>query len=401
MKKNIFLIIICVILLNGKIWAEDSEQIDIHGFISQGYIKSSDNNYLADTQEGTFQFNEMAINFGSWLTPELRVGLQLFARDLGSLGNDEIILDWATADYHYRRWLILSAGKIKIPFGFINETRDMDMLRTNIFLPQGVYNEGWRDTVTGMKGLSVHGTIPVPNMGTLIYQFQTGILIMNIDGGIAKFLNSQFDVSTTSFDIDTSYTGAIQWETPLTGLRIGATLTQFEYLQHLHSSGMGLDLELPAEHSYMVLSAEYLWNEFTFLAEFGSDRIIISLYASPPINYSMYDNWTYNMEGFYGSISYQVLDWLALGTYYSIFYVNSNYKDGSQFEDLPRAAGWQKDSCLSVRFDINDNWLLKLEGHYIDGLSVLYFLDQEKNPDGSYDVDEKWYLFALKVTFNF
>ena len=37
--------------------------IDIHGFISQGYLQSTDNNYLANTDKGTFEFNEAAINF--------------------------------------------------------------------------------------------------------------------------------------------------------------------------------------------------------------------------------------------------------------------------------------------------------------------------------------------------
>ncbi len=100
MKKNI---ITMVILLFGmtSAYALESEKINIHGFIAQGYMQSSDNNFLADTKDGTFEFNETAINFSTRVTPKLHVGIQFFAHDLGDLGNDEIKVDWAFADY---RW---------------------------------------------------------------------------------------------------------------------------------------------------------------------------------------------------------------------------------------------------------------------------------------------------------
>ena len=98
------------ILANHSAKAQDPVQI--HGFLSQGYLKSSANNYLADTEDGTFQFNEFGINFTTDLADGLHMGMQLFARDLGSLGNDDVIIDWAYADYFYKSWLgIRIAGR--------------------------------------------------------------------------------------------------------------------------------------------------------------------------------------------------------------------------------------------------------------------------------------------------
>ena len=38
--------------------------VDVHGFVSQGYMRSQHNNYLAnDSSDGTFAFNEIGINF--------------------------------------------------------------------------------------------------------------------------------------------------------------------------------------------------------------------------------------------------------------------------------------------------------------------------------------------------
>ena len=57
---------------------EGVTSVDIHGFISQGYLKTDHNNYLAQSEKGSFQFNEMALNFGTDLTENLRFGCQFF-----------------------------------------------------------------------------------------------------------------------------------------------------------------------------------------------------------------------------------------------------------------------------------------------------------------------------------
>ncbi len=72
-------------------------------------------------------------------------------------------------------------------------------------------------------------------------------------------------------------------------------------------------------------------------------------------------------------------------------------KGGERFEAMgqPDFRAWQKDLALTARFDVNQNWLLKLEGHVMDGTADLFVSD---NPDG---FDQDWFLFAAKVTFSF
>src|SRR5688500_15914525 len=78
---------------------EDERGVDIHGFVSQGFIKSTNNNYLAESERGSFDFTEVGINFTSALSDRLRIGLQLFAHDLGPLGNYKPQFDWFFLDY--------------------------------------------------------------------------------------------------------------------------------------------------------------------------------------------------------------------------------------------------------------------------------------------------------------
>ena len=109
------------------------------------------NNWLGSTEDGSYEFNEMGINFSTELTDDLHVGVQFFSRDLGTIGNDDIKVDWAFADYHWKDWLGVRVGKIRIPYGLYNEIRDIDILRLSIILPQSVYSEIARDSQTALK----------------------------------------------------------------------------------------------------------------------------------------------------------------------------------------------------------------------------------------------------------
>ena len=52
-------------------WIEE-HPLQVHGFVSQGFIKSTGNNYLADSKRGSFELTEAALNFTDSLTDRLR-----------------------------------------------------------------------------------------------------------------------------------------------------------------------------------------------------------------------------------------------------------------------------------------------------------------------------------------
>src|SRR6267142_5985687 len=102
--------------------APRADALEFHAFVSEGYLKSSDNNYLADSKRGSFEFWEAGINATKQLTDRLRMGIQLFSRDLGPLGDYKAKVDWAYLDYNWKDWLGVRAGRIKLPFGLYNDT---------------------------------------------------------------------------------------------------------------------------------------------------------------------------------------------------------------------------------------------------------------------------------------
>ena len=84
---------------------DSSLEVEVHGFVSQGFAKSTDNDYLLRSSKGSFEMSEAGLNFTSQLTERLRVGIQLFAYDLGTLGNYTARADWFYLDYRLKDWL--------------------------------------------------------------------------------------------------------------------------------------------------------------------------------------------------------------------------------------------------------------------------------------------------------
>ncbi len=413
MKKiTLFMITICMsALIVSNIQAADLGNIETHGFISQGYLQTDKHDYLADTKDGSYQFNEMGINFNTFVADDLKVGLQLYARDMGEVGNDEVVLNWAFAEYNWRDWMGFRAGLVKFALGFYNDTRDMDMLRTSIFLPSSVYNEWLRDGVNSMKGYELFGNISLGSAGTLKYQLQTGETQIPLDSGTIKFIEQVNNVyRVNEIVVNKIYNSAVQWITPLDGLRLGFCYAKFGLTQEwdlVTDSGNEVSFD-NKKNEYITYSIEYTWNNLVVAAEkWANNReadmvmhlddtwapILTGNPAAPANDYTVNKD-NDSDTNYYVSASYRFTDLLELGTYYSFYENNSDLEPDTELEEQKNEL---TDICLSARFDINDNWIIKLEGHKMEGLFGVQPEDGKTFEDG----DEDWYLYAAKMTFSF
>lgn len=395
-------------LRNERPWSDeiDAWGIDIHGFVSQGYMWSERYNYiLNDSKGGSFQFTEIGINFSKDLTDKLRIGIQILARDLGDIGNLDPLIDWAYADYRWKDWLGLRVGILKVPNGLYNESRDIDMLRTNILLPSAVYNEGFREIYMGLSGVGLYGSVPLGGGGDLDYQLLIGT--QNIDGddsGIAKDIENDMRYAPAPYnladindiEVGDMYIGSLQWRSPW-GLRLGGTLN---YLSFDAEGGVvpGLNVELDAYNiRNYTASIEYTWENLILAAEYWNLEFDRKLYSIPGPPFPV-DTGTTEKEGWYASASYRVNDWFEVGSYYSVFYPDATDHDGDDL--LPPAnddEAWSKDIALSTRFDINEYWTFKMEGHRIDGKGNVYLADN----DNYFNSEGKFWVFVAKMTFGF
>lgn len=369
--------------------AIDLNEIKVHGFISQGYLLSDEYNYLANSsKDGSFEYRETGINFSSRLTDKLRVGMQFFARDLGDVANDKITLDWAYGDYRFKDWLGLRVGKVRLPIGLHNEIRDLDMLHICIVLPQGIYNDLLRDTLVAANGVSPYGHVTMGVAGGLDYQVMTGVINVDNESGVAKFTNNGFNgAATVNGDItnNSAYSGALLWDTPLTGLKLGYSILRAENDIPALFGGVQ-QVVIETVFTGQVFSAEYTWNKLILTSEY----LTLKRDSKIGVNETSVTN-----EGYYLSASYAFTDWFTLGAYYSEYYPDKDDKEGRN-QAIDHNA-WQKDLALTLRFDINEYWILKVEGHSVDGTANVIKADNV----GSVFSESNWYYGAAKITFNF
>ena len=398
MKKRIIGIAAAIILagtclITTSSFAVELGGVDIHGFISQGFIMSDEYNYLThNSKDGSFEYNEVGINFSKELTEQLRLGIQLFSRDIGDAGNNKVTIDWAYGDYRVKDWLGFRAGRIKLPLGLYNETRDIDLLRTNIVMPQSIYPDLLRDTVIAANGGSLYGTIDLSSAGTLEYQAIAGQVNIDNDSGFEKYFEHRTgSVVTGDSDSDITYSGALRWNTPLEGLIIGVSALQSTVDTPMDADlGFSFSGNTESENTFYTASIEYTWENLVIAAEYQryeADSIVSASGFGTVLENSV------TSEGYYLSASYRFTDLFSLGAYYSVFYADKNDRDG---DDLAvRSDAWEKDFALSLRFDINEYMIFKIEGHMVDGTARVIRADDNAG------TDENFTYGVAKVTFSF
>jgi hypothetical protein len=371
---------------------EDERGVDVHGFVSQGFIKTTSNNYLAESKRGSFDFTEVGINFTTALSDRLRVGLQLFAHDLGPLGNYRPQFDWFYLDYRFLDELGIRVGRTKLPFGLYNETNDIDAARVPILLPQSVYPVQNRDFLLAQTGAEVYGLLPIGAAGDLEYRLYGGTIFLDLTD------NEQIN----SLEVPYLFGGRLMWMPPLDGLQLGGSLQSLrldfelqlepEQIQQLEAIGAvppsfdgTATAELPA--LLWVASVEYSAHELLLAAEYSRWRSEINE-SSLPI---LFPEETTVSERFYVMASYRVAPWFTPGIYYSVHYPDVDDRSGRDKK--------QQDLALSFRYDLNENWLFKVEGHYMHGTAGLR---SALNDGAKLDaLREDWGVLLLKTTAYF
>ncbi len=433
-RCNSFLVFLLVVVMFVIGDANDCLAYDgdlyLHGFVSQGYLLSTENNYpISNSVNGSAEFNEVGINIYSFPTEQLRLGFQLIGRDLGEEGNNALYIDWAYGDYHWRDYLGFRFGKIKMPNGLYNYTRDVDMLRTPIWLPESVYPEHWRDFTLAVEGFSLYGNSCKYNWGEFDYEIYGGSL--NVPNPNSPYWSGVFtsatieaveqmsqtnpdsvsyqfvDAQGTSIVMPWVAGGGLFWKTPISGLRLGITKFLGKYELNFRTDVLSIQIPVDSMHvpeihnvvdrhsmqsDYTIntYSIEYNINKLTFTGEY-------SVFIAEVDDDGPPDGWYYQAD-------YQVNDHLSFSSYYSTYYSDSKDRDGDDLDIsvLPNFYRWQNDLCLSTRIDLNDHWLIKFEGHQINGTALVKitqndiyeFRDTNK-------LKENWMLLLAKTTFHF
>ena len=365
--------------------------VDFHGFASQGLLYSSSYNYLGDTKDATGKFFEAGVNTSFNPFARTRIAAQGFLFDVGdNVGQYHPFLDYALLEYTLNDHIGLRAGRIRRPAGIYNHIQDVDLARTWVLLPQGVYDARWRDFSASLDGGELFGNFSLGPVGGFSYEVYIGNLTMSRNGGVANAIQNSQPYSFDGIDDCLIVGGQLWWNTPLDGLRVGLSggyLRNWGYSIHANPA---LQLHAVGDIPFGQVSLEYAWRSWTFQAE----------YYTHDLNGHNYNNLGFPADSFTGrlhdhpdswyvSAAYRFNKWFEAGAYYT-----EHYNDVDHRNNTPDSN--QKDTALTLRFDPKDWWLIKIEGHYLNGTGLLN--DNASNPVRQ---NNGWFMLALKTTFSF
>lgn len=290
---TIIFLIVCVCKTS---FATILNDIHINGSLSQTYLKSFDNTiWFNKSTDGSLQMNQASLNAHKSFNNHFRAGIQVISRDFGPEGNHELDIDWGYLDYNLNLNLGLRLGRVRVPFGFHNESRDVDLERTSILLSQSIYPESWRSFMQSVDGISVYGTFDqFHNAGSFDYQLFYGRASIPDTFQFINILRSNYKTENISINNKDSYGLQLIWEPTINGLRfaysgiesknkVDMTLTgvlpaPFNTLNHTTESPFQIET---IDHIYGV---EYQYSRFLFTSEYRVFR-----YRSP-INYQAYQS---------------------------------------------------------------------------------------------------------------
>ena len=396
-RRILGLVFACFFAGQLTLRAEDFKLFDrevaIHGFASQGFIYTNTNNWLTmNTSQGSAAFTDFGVNVSSSVTDKLRVGAQLYDRNLGQLGQYHPSLDWAVADYRFRSWFGIRGGKVKTTLGLYNDTQDLDFLRVFALLPQSVYPTDLRDATIAHLGGDVYGSLRLKHrLGDLSYTAYAGHRSDSIYSGYI-YLASQYGLYYSRYG-GLQYGGDLRWNTPVKGLLIGVSrmnedITGKATAKNPSSSGPAF---FPESDRSKADWANQFYGEYTVgrLRVDSEYRRFLHDEYFQAFGSVLLTNIT-DVRGWYVSGTYRVMKRFALGSYYSRYSITtvSGGPDAvytSNHTDTSLPINHVYDKVVSARVDLKKFWNVKLEGHFMNGYGFCTYPDgfyPEVNPQG-------------------
>jgi hypothetical protein len=375
------LILLFVCSMATPAFAQDLSNIQIHGFATQGLLYSSNNNYFTTrSMNGSVQWTEGAISFNDSLTDKLRVGIQLHIYELGQLGGPQIDVDWVSGDYRVTPYLGFRAGKVKTRVGLFNDSQDVDAVHLWALLPESMYQTDNKSFLLSHYGFDIYGSVNLgESAGKVSYTGFAGYRDLDLHGGYINLLRQPpISLVFPTAPSGSVYGGDLRWQVPVKGLTVGMSAL----VSRTEGTAPGGGILVPG-NLLLAYYGQYEKGKFYAAAEYRKNPFhgtIPTAFFTVPF--------AEDTRAWYVMTSYRAMAKLQVGTYYS------HYIDKTKDTTLP--ANYSKDWTISGRYDFNQYFYAKLEGHFVHGTAFNYY--SVTNPNG-YKTNSN--LLAAKVGFDF
>lgn len=364
----------------------------IQGFAAETLISSTNNNYFGESRDSiSTEFTEIGLH-GFWLPLDtLQLSGQILYRRAGESDEEGLRLDYAQADWRFFQnestQLGLKLGKVKIPYGLYNETRDVPFTRPSILLPQAIYLDQSRNVLIAAPGAIFHGS-NVSEYGT--FDFTLGWAQPDFDSEAVEYVflgnNRPGKLQGKS-----AYSTSLRWDAPTD------TTLMLTYID------ADADYE-PGSPDYLaagsirvrnvLASFQQRFNTLTLTAEYNEPHNSRSGFGAlmPDGNrnsatYYVQGEWRFHPE------------W-ELMLRNEINHRDKNDKSGLKFQaatGLPAHLMFSNDWVVGLRWDATPNLMFRAEYHHVNGTSWLPGLD---NPN-VFDTEQHWNMGLLQAAYRF
>lgn len=416
MQQLISLLVISFVLLNPTVQAQTSASTKIvdtitsasdwlqapelpwglqfHGFASQAYITTSDNDVFGNSdQGGSFGFTELGLNASLRPLPRLQISAQMLSRRAGKGNSGTPRLDYGFLDYRIfsqnAHQFGIRIGRLKNPFGFYNDTRDVAFTRPSILLPQSIYFDRTRNLGLSAESVQFYGETSVTNIGDFSFQFGVFrpivsdkdtklVLVGNVSGklspdvsiigrGIYESSNRQFRLALSGIWLNTNYKPAQQ-----DSLTAGSI-----------------------NFAPIYVSAQYNAERWSVTSEYA-----LRYFKYKNFNNARLDSLDFFGESFYFQGTYRFYPKWEAVLRYDLLFTDRKDRKGKRHASQtgnPAHSRFAKDLTVGLRWNITPELMLRAEYHRVNGTAWLSILD---NPVSA-DTKRHWNLFAVQASFRF
>lgn len=382
------LLLVCGLVHLNAVHAIDlGDNAQMHGFFSQAAAISEHYDIGGNSSDGpALDLRELGANVSWRPDPDWLLAAQALMRWAGVADDGALRLDFGFVDHtllseDYR--LGIQLGKIKIPYGFHNTTRDVAHTRPGVIMPQSLYLDRIRHFVLAAPGAALYGERQY-EWGSL--SWHASMLRPEVEDVELEYVILQGE-RPGRFKGDSSWFAHTMWESD--GARWRAGLSLAKMAMH-YDPGPDRLLAGKTRLHTAAISLQHNLEHWSFTAEYAQTRSRNRHYGSPLLEQ---DN---TVEAFYLQADWRFRPrWQAYARYDAI-YIDKNDKKGLRFQHatgLPAHLVYAEDKTLGVRFDVDAAWAIFLEMHRVEGAAWL--------PRIQADGPKKWNLLLFQVAYRF
>lgn len=377
-----------------------SDKLNVSGFVGIGTSHTTKNNFLGEGKS-SIPIIEIGLSASYQINNNLNFTGQIGQRRFGESFSDENPrVDFASFNFFSNHLEMgeqsISLGRVKLPLGFYNASRDVPSTRPSILLPQSVYLDIFRNSILSVDGIQLNTTNDLLD-GTLFIDATIGRPQIDDNFNQAMFGSG----AKGDWQIDLSKSLHVSFNNDIFSLGATYTILKPDYTSKAGDRIIVVKdvFELPVvngtvEIRTLVLSARVYFDQLEWSNEYLYRDIMVDNFVPGRGKVER------PQEGYYTQVRYPLFDNIDVFARWERFYRNAHDKNQRDPRPLPAPLWAEITTSMSVgaSYQINRNWQVAAEIHSVNGSAWLppFFIT---TPEATESKD--WTLSAVQISYRF